>query len=444
LLPTEKSFQNICEGLSKKSNFILYVDPQKSHEFSGWYLDKKIADHLMQNKDKYNNLNNITLQLTSSKKMLYANFILTYSEEIRKKTKTVWESRLDTTFSSKPWLVVNHNNDEKEIILQDDKNQLYLINSSGRIMWKVEIPEKIISDITQIDAFRNSKFQYIFNTKNYLIVIDRNGNYIDRFPQKLRSEATNGIAVFDYEKNRDYRIFIAGADHRIYCYKADGSIVSGFEFDKSDNDVKQALQHFRFGDKDFIVFCDTLKTYILDRKGKTRVKINEFIPTGPNTRFFAETTDKKSEKIVFTDINGQVIFVEQSGKIIRLKLSEFSPSHIFDYYDVNGDGKNDFCFFDKNTFIAFSTKKTKIFEINFTEPVIYRPAYYIFPNNSRKTGFTCSGTIFLADDKGKIHPGFPLPGLTPFSIGKFSPDAGTFNLITGGPEGVLFNYEVMY
>ena len=54
-------------------------------------------------------------------------------------------------------------------------------------------------------------------TANHIHLIDRNGNYVEKYPVKLRSPATNGLAVFDYDKNRDYRMFIAGSDRKDIC-----------------------------------------------------------------------------------------------------------------------------------------------------------------------------------------------------------------------------------
>ena len=66
--------------------------------------------------------------------------------------------------------------------------------------------------IYQIDFYKNGKLQLLFNTAAQLHLLDRNGNYVERYPVKLRSPATNGMALFDYEKSRDYRIFLAAED----------------------------------------------------------------------------------------------------------------------------------------------------------------------------------------------------------------------------------------
>ncbi len=68
------------------------------------------------------------------------------------------------------------------IIELTKKNNIYLINSAGRILWKINIPEKIISEIYQIDFYKNNKLQLLFNTKNHVYLIDRNGNFTDGYP----------------------------------------------------------------------------------------------------------------------------------------------------------------------------------------------------------------------------------------------------------------------
>ena len=131
--------------------------------------------------------------------------------------KLLWKVKLDADPAVRPFFFQNHNTGATEIFIQDQKNNIYLISASGKILWKAAIRERITGDIFMIDYYRNGKYQLLFNGKDYLHLIDRNGNYVDKYPVKLRSPASNTLAVFDYENNKDYRLFIAGEDKKIYC-----------------------------------------------------------------------------------------------------------------------------------------------------------------------------------------------------------------------------------
>ena len=173
---------------------------------------------------------------------------------------------------------MNHQTGQNEVFVQDLNNNIYLINQVGRILWKVQLAEPINSEVFQVDYFRNGKLQLMFSTRNALYLIDRNGNHVEKYPVKLRSPATNGVAVFDYDGNREYRIFIACEDKHVYAYNREGNLLDGWEFGQSESEVTQPLNHFRIGDRDFLVFGDRYKTYILDRKGSTRVNVDTYFP----------------------------------------------------------------------------------------------------------------------------------------------------------------------
>jgi len=65
---------------------------------------------------------------------------------------------------------------------------------------------------------------YFFGQK-YIHLLDRNGNYVERYPVKLRYLQQNSMAVFDYDNNLNYRLFIAGEDKRIYSYDKPGMLL---------------------------------------------------------------------------------------------------------------------------------------------------------------------------------------------------------------------------
>jgi len=74
---------------------------------------------------------------------------------------------------------------EKEIFVQDLKNNIYLINKNGRILWKKQIQEKISSNIFTIDFYIIKRPNWFFSSLNYIFVVDLIGNNIDHYPLKL-------------------------------------------------------------------------------------------------------------------------------------------------------------------------------------------------------------------------------------------------------------------
>ena len=79
----------------------------------------------------------------------------------------------------------NHRSGTKDIIVQDKDNTIHLISAGGKIKWSRSLESKILGDISQIDAYKNNKYQMVFNTKSKLHIVDILGNEIDDFPIKF-------------------------------------------------------------------------------------------------------------------------------------------------------------------------------------------------------------------------------------------------------------------
>jgi uncharacterized protein YjiK len=120
---------------------------------------------------------------------------------------------------------------DREIVFQDEQHNLVQVSSSGRIRWSIPVSGPVLSDIHQIDFFKNGRFQYLFNTAGKIFLIDRNGNNVQGFPITLASPATNGVSVFDYDKNRNYRYFVACEDRKIHAFDHAGKPINGWKFD---------------------------------------------------------------------------------------------------------------------------------------------------------------------------------------------------------------------
>jgi hypothetical protein len=442
---TNDAYSEFKYNISPRSSVSFYANLGRSSTNYSKYLTSEIFNGWEENIQVFHKIQVIGIQINTSDDLLYNNVFLKYVPDFSYAPRTVWESRLDTVIDFKPAFVKNHYTNQSEIFVQDLKNNIYLINNAGRILWKINISEKINSEINQIDYYKNGKLQIIFSTKNYIHLLDRNGNYVERYPVKLRSPATNGMSLFDYENNKNYRIFIAGEDKKIYAYAKDGTLISGWKFDKTESEVNQPVNHFRLGNKDYLVFGDKFRTYILDRRGNTRINVKEIFPVSFNNNYFLDDRNNLSDsRIVITDTAGVVHFIYFNGKIEKEDLGQFTSGHFFDFKDMDGDGNRDFIYLDNKSLKVFRHNKKRLFDYSFSEKITDRPVYYYFSYSDRKLGVVSESekVIYLINNDGSLYKGFPLKGSTLFSIGNFTSTSSQFNLVVGSDENFLLNYVV--
>ncbi len=444
-LITDLAYREHKNNLSPRASVTLYADLSRAHLSFSDFILPEITREWENNIQVFQKVQTFGFQLSPQKEMIYTNIYLKSVSEFKNKPRTVWESLLDTTFDLKPQFVVNHNTRQTEIFLQDNENNIYLINQVGRILWKQNLPERINSSIYQIDYYQNNKLQMVFSSRNYLHLFDRNGNYVERYPVKLRSVATNGMALFDYDDSENYRIFIAGEDKKIYAYDKEGNLVKGWVFDQTESTVTQPVNHFRVGTKDYIVFGDRLRTYVLDRRGNTRVHVRELIPRAKNSTYHLEVkSDHNRSFIATTDTAGLVYCIFFNERIEKKEFLGCTPDHYFDLKDMDGDGVRDYIFLDKNELKVFKDDQTMLLSYDFNTNIDLPPVYYHFSASDRKIGVVseAKGLIYLINQDGSVYKGFPLRGRTLFSIGYLGSTISAFNLIVGGDDNFLYNYIV--
>jgi hypothetical protein len=445
-LSNDVAYKEFKNSLSSRFNLCYYCNLSRGQNFYSAYLTDALGLTWQKNLEVFRKIQVMGFQLYANNNMLYSNFVVKYLSTYNSAAQTVWESKLDTLADFKPVFVVNHQTGQNEVFVQDLNNNIYLINQVGRILWKIQILEPINSEVYQVDYFRNGKFQLLFSTKNQLYLIDRKGNFVEKYPVRLRAPATCGVSLFDYESNRDYRLFIACEDKHVYAYNREGSLVSGWSFGESESEVTQPVNHFRIGDKDFLVFGDRYKTYILDRKGNTRVEAEAYFPKSINNNYLLDLpSDGTNPSVVTTDTSGKAYFIGFNGKTRIVELpGKFSGRHFFDYKDLNGDGKSEFIYLDNGKLTVFNADQSKLFSYKFDEPVFTRPQIYQFSSTDRKLGVVSANVnlIFLFNNNGELYKGFPLQGNTPFSIGHFGDSLSKFNLVVGSKDNFLYNYRV--
>ena len=444
-LSRQSYFDEFYHNLSELDNVLFYQDSRSVPVTSKDSWNETFYNEFPGNSDAFSDLNGIGFQIDASGKYPYVNMVIDYSGQQKSDAETIWESLLDTAFTMKPALVLNHYTKENEIFVQDLKNTIYLINPSGRILWKKALNEPVISDIYQVDCYNNGKLQLLFNTATRLFLLDRNGNYVDRYPVKLPSNATTGLGLADYNNNKEYRIFIPVKDRRILLYAVDGNRVKGWNFGKTDHEVKRPVQHIRFGRKDFIVCADRTRVYILDRQGKERVALSDQFSKNENVDFYPLNSGPGGADVILTgDTNGNLVTIMMSGVVSKRKLPLKTGSYQMVIENLDGTGSVEVITVEGESMKVFDYMGNLLYERVFPDKISDCPNIYRFSARDYKIGIVdrVQQNIYLFNNDGSEKSGFPLTGNTPFSIGFLKSSSGSFNLIVGGRDNYLYNYIV--
>jgi hypothetical protein len=444
-LAFDGAYTQYADFLSTKVNFYAFASLSASGSFLETALEPKAFDFFKQNQTIFRDFYGVSWQFAAENSMYYNNFSFRNQPSNKIKAATEWETRLDTTIAFKPQLVINHYSNEKEIFVQDLKNTIYLINKAGRIIWKKKLDEPILSEVNQVDYYKNGKLQYLFNTKSKIHLLDRNGNFVEHYPIQLPSDAVNALSIFDYDNRKNYRIFVPTADKEVYCYNIEGKRISGFKFGGADNKIIAPVQYVRDNNKDYILVTDVSRIYLLDRQGKQRLKLNKQFNSSFNNQFdYQPGNSVRKGRLVRTDESGTVYYIYFDGVVESSVISDFTPNHYFKVEDVTGDKVADLVFVDGKKLSVYSVAGKMEFDYNFSTEIKDEPSFYNFSSNQTGIGITESGSrkIFLFNGEGKFMEGFPLPGKTRFSIGVLESGSGRFNLIVGGDEQYLYNFKL--
>ncbi|MEO6884427.1 MAG: DUF3352 domain-containing protein [Bacteroidia bacterium] len=432
------------DHLDKESNVYFYANIARSTKVLESVLKNNFSKELENKLPLLQKFQAFGIQFSADKGVFYTNAYFKRNPIYKKESNSIWEIKLDTTVSTQPYFVTNHLTGEKEIFVQDDANKIYLISNTGKILWKQSLDKKIKGGVTQIDRYKNDKLQLLFNTTSSIYLIDRNGKNVEGYPVKLPANATNSLAVFDYENNKDYRMMIACADKHIYNYEADGSLVDGWKFDVSKNVILAPIERCTVAGKDYIVAIDsTGDTYFLDRQGRTRLQLQNTLHA-PVTHFFIDAEKNlEQSKIICADTLGNILRLSFRDEPETIKIGDFKENPYFDYKDLDNTKIRKYIFLTHEKLSVYNPDKSYSFSYDFKTEMNKKPLFFLYPDNSGRIGVVSKSTneLFLIDNNGRLCSGFLLYGNTLFSIADMNND-GQLYLITGSPDKNIILYQL--
>ena len=330
---------------------------------------------------------------------------------------------LDNEILNSPQWIKNHRTKEKDIIVQDYKNKIYLFSNQGKIYWKKNIDGNIIGKVKQVDLFKNGRLQMAFRTNKKLYVLDRNGKNVKPFPIKIQnSKNLTPLSVFDYDKNRNYR-FLLTRDNNVLMYDKNAKKVNGFKFKKTKSNIINSPKHVRFGSKDYIIIQEENGSLqILNRQGKTRIKVNGEV------NFSTQEIYPYLNTFTGTNLEGNLIQIDTRGNTLSTNLN-LSKSHkmIIGYESLVTLSENELTVKGIPITLPYG---------NYTTPNVFKFNNTIYVSTTDIE----SQNVYLFKENGKIVKGFPVYGTTSASLSK-SKKNNQFELVVGSEKKNMIVYS---
>lgn len=407
------AFEDLMTNLSDESSLFVYANNQQlKHLINSNFKTEKTIDPTGYNAS--------AVQFVYENNFAHVHAII---QKTKKKSRpnTIQESAnvtLDADVLTTPQFVNNHTNNQKEVVVQDVNNNLYLISKDGTILWKKALDSKVLGRIEQIDTYKNGQLQLAFATQTRVYVIDRAGKDVGSFPMKFRDQITQPLSVFDYDNNRNYRLMVTQGS-AILLYDKNGKSVPGFNYKNAENTIKTQPQHFRIGRKDYIVFVQGNELEILSRVGKTRVKVKN------NINFSDSGIYLYDNNFTTTTVNGDLIQINQNGKMSssNLKLGE--------KHAITSTSKTLVTLSDNILHI-----KTNKIELDFGD---YTPPKIFYVNDKIYVSVTDlqANKVYLFDSLGKSIANFPVYGNSSIDLDNIDQEKNPEIVTKGGIDGII-------
>lgn len=403
ILQKNESYNEFSDNLSKNTNFTFYVNrPRSVSEIIN--LFSKEEERSMKELSIFKqDMSGYSLQLNWKNRMVYTGIFAGLSGEKTEKSSQ-WQVVVDSEIISGPFVVKDHTDGSHKYIVFDDFRQMYLINEQGDVVWKKQLEENPVSDVFEIDYYANGKIQYLFNSENFLYLIDLTGNMVANYPIKLNSEASTGLSVIDYQNNKDYRILIPCINGEVYNYKKDGSLLKDWNAKNTRKQIAKPMSHVVANSKDYLIAeAQNGNIMMFDRKGKVRLEIRKSFSNALGSDLYANRTNSKGMMIT-TDIDGKMIYIPEKGKVKSTDFGDYSKDHFFMYSDFSGNGNYDFIYLDGQELNVYDRLKKSFVNYIFENPILTKPQLFSVSGRKILAVFDKKGgTLYLFNSDGLLN-----------------------------------------
>jgi hypothetical protein len=406
ILQKNESYIAFSDNLSKNSNFTYFLNSPKTPLQILPGLDELLVESLSSCTLFKNDLSGFSTQLTWKNNMVYTSLYGGFDGK-RTQNTSQWQVLLDSEMILSPSIITDHTDGTHKYIVFDDFRQMYLIDEQGDVVWKKQLEENAMSPVHQIDFYKNGKIQYLFNTENYVYLVDLTGELVDNYPVKLNSEASAGLSVVDYSNNKDYRIFIPCKNGEIYNYQINGRLVKDWKAKNTRRKIVKPIKHLVIANKDYLIAeADNGNVFFYDRKGNIRMEIKQSFQNALGSDFYSGQNTHPGH-LLTTSADGKIAYIPEKGAIKSDDFGKFSPNHFFLYDQFNSAAPYNFIFVDGQQLQVFDKDKNPVYTYVFEHEIVTKPQMFNISGDKILTVLdSLGGQLYLFDSKGFMSKTF--------------------------------------
>jgi hypothetical protein len=214
---------------------------------------------------------------------------------------------LETTASPEPTGILGYARNHRSggrMELRSEEGRV-VARENGRDVWSVEIETDAVPEVWEIDLYRNGKYQVAIGAGKRFHVIDVLGREVKGFPKRW-SNGFSAFAVFDYDKNRQFRFLLAAPNGEVFNFRKEGERTPGWKFKAESGRHIVSLSHLRIGPRDYIFAGqDDGSVRILSRTGEDRFRSPVRVPVG-QTLAFRLGKELAASTVLYVDKEGWV------------------------------------------------------------------------------------------------------------------------------------------
>lgn len=217
-----------------------------------------------------------------------------------------------------PKSIQNFNDRSFEFVVQDELNQLHLLSGEGEIVFSQALEGPVISDIFQVDFYKNQKLQLLFATESRIYIIDRLGNIIAGYPLELTGRKITHLNLIDYDNNRDYRFFVGTDQAELYLFNKNGDALEGWNPKNIGSNLVVKPAHHRIagvGDQ-MLALTQSCSLYFFNRRGEVMLDSPIKLGEGQTSDYIIiERGSTSSSRFVTVTREGEVVNVNFQGEM---------------------------------------------------------------------------------------------------------------------------------